>query len=81
MLLIAPHFSWYFCWLTLFLCFIPSVPVFYLTLASFVLYFTWLDDSPGSVFVFKTLMFAPFLILGLIMIKFSRKPSRKLAHE
>ena len=81
MLLIAPHFSWYFCWLTLFLCFIPSVPVFYLTLASFVLYFTWLDDSPGSVFVFKTFMFAPFLILGLIMITFSRKPTSKLAHE
>ena len=29
-------FSWYFTWLIPFLCFIPSIPFFYLTLANFV---------------------------------------------
>jgi len=76
MLLIAPHFSWYFCWLTLFLCFIPSVPVFYLTLASFVLYFTWLADGPDRVLLLKSLIFAPFLLLGLI-VSWLRKPAKQ----
>jgi alpha-1,6-mannosyltransferase len=68
MLLLAPHFSWYFCWLIVFLCFIPSLAVFYLTLASFVLYLTWLNDTPNRVMVLKSLIFVPFLILGLIEI-------------
>jgi alpha-1,6-mannosyltransferase len=73
MLLLAPHFSWYFSWLVVFLCFVPSVPVFYLTFASFLLYLTWLGDSPDRVLMLKTLMFAPFLILGLITIWLRRR--------
>jgi hypothetical protein len=65
MLLLAPHFSWYFAWLIPFLCFVPSVSVFYLTLASFLLYLTWLGDSPDRVLVLKALIFVPFLILNL----------------
>jgi hypothetical protein len=65
MLLLAPHFSWYFAWLIPFLCFVPSVSVFYLTLASFLLYLTWFGDSPDRVLVLKALIFVPFLILNL----------------
>jgi hypothetical protein len=68
MVLLAPHFSWYFTWLILFICFIPSVPVFYLTAASFLLYLTWINDVPDRVFTLKTLIFAPFFITGLIVI-------------
>jgi alpha-1,6-mannosyltransferase len=68
MVLLAPHFSWYFAWLIPFLCIIPSIPVFYLTLASFLLYLTWLGDAPDRVLMLKTLIFAPFLILGLITL-------------
>jgi hypothetical protein len=67
MVLVAPHFSWYFSWVILFLCFIPSIPVFYLTCASFLLYLTWLNDTPERVFMLKTLIFAPFIILGLVV--------------
>jgi alpha-1,6-mannosyltransferase len=73
MVLLAPHFSWYFSWLIVFLCFIPSIPVFYLTLASFLLYLTWLGDAPDRVLMLKTLIFAPSLILGLIVIWSRRK--------
>jgi alpha-1,6-mannosyltransferase len=69
MVLLAPHFSWYFSWLIVFLCFIPSLAGLYLTLASFLLYLTWLGDAPERVLMLKTLMFAPFLILGLIEIR------------
>jgi len=68
MVLLAPHFAWYFTWLTIFLCFIPSVPVFYLTAASFLLYLTWLNDTPDRVFTLKALIFAPFLLMALFMI-------------
>jgi hypothetical protein len=67
MVLLAPHFSWYFAWLTPFLCFIPSVPVFYLTLASFVLYLTWLGDSPDRVLTLKAFIFSPALVLLLLV--------------
>src|SRR5689334_19644967 len=65
LLLVAPHFSWYFVWLIPFLCFIPSLAVFYLTGASFLLYLTWLGDSPDRMLVLKGLMFVPFLLLSL----------------
>ena len=66
MLFQAPHFSWYFTWLIPFLCFIPSIPFFYLTLANFILYLTWLNDTPNRVVIYKTIIFAPWLMLGLL---------------
>ena len=65
LLLVAPHFSWYFAWLIPFLCFIPSLGVFYLTCANFLLYLTWLGDSPDRMLILKGLIFVPFLLLSL----------------
>ena len=79
MVLLAPHFAWYFTWLTLFLCFVPSVPVFYLTAASFLLYLTWINDTADRVFMLKAFIFAPFLIAGLIVILWSQAPHKKSA--
>ena len=73
MLFQAPHFSWYFTWLIPFLCFIPSIPFFYLSLANLILYLTWLNDTPNRVVVYKVLIFAPWLLLGLIAIWLHRK--------
>lgn len=64
--LLAPHFSWYFSWLILFLCFVPSPAVFYLTVASFLLYLTWLGDRPDRILMLKMLIFGPALILVLV---------------
>lgn len=64
--LLSPHFSWYFTWLIPYLCFIPSLAVLYLTLASFVLYLTWLGDSPDRVLMLKATIFLPALILLLV---------------
>jgi hypothetical protein len=76
MVLLAPHFAWYFSWLVLFLCFIPSVPVFYLTAASFLMYLTWINDTADRVFMLKALIFAPFLITSLISVWW-----RQASHE
>jgi hypothetical protein len=62
--LFAPHFPWYFAWLILFLCFVPSIPVFYLTVASFMLYLTWLGDAPDQVLKINAAIYVPALILG-----------------
>ncbi len=79
MVLLAPHFSWYFAWLIPFLCFIPSIPVFYLTVSSFLLYLTWINDTPNRVLMLKIFIFAPFLILGLIVIWLRQKSIIHLA--
>ncbi len=63
MVLLSPHFSWYFAWLIPFLCFVASPPVFYLTLSSFLLYLNWLYWTDSSVFRIKALIFLPFFLL------------------
>jgi hypothetical protein len=64
--LFAPHFSWYFCWLVFFLCFTPRLALFYLTIASFLLYATWLGDSPAEMFVINSLIYLPALLIGIV---------------
>jgi alpha-1,6-mannosyltransferase len=66
--LLAPHFPWYFAWLIPFLCFIPSIPVFYLTLSSFFLYLTWLYWTYAQVFKIKAMIFVPFLFMLAVTI-------------
>ena len=73
MVLLSPHFSWYFAWLLPFLCFVPSLAVFYLTFASFLLYLTWLGDSAQRVLILKAIIFVPFLALGAIELWRRRK--------
>ena len=64
--LFAPHFSWYFCWLVLFLCFTPRLSIFYLTIASLLLYATWLGDSPDEMFMINSLIYLPALLIGIV---------------
>jgi hypothetical protein len=62
--LFAPHFSWYFAWLVLFLCFVPLASLFYLTAASLILYGTWLGDRPEQMFRLNSFLYVPFALLG-----------------
>jgi alpha-1,6-mannosyltransferase len=73
MVLLTPHFSWYFCWLIVFLCFIPSSAIFYQTLASFLLYLTWLGDPPDKVLALKALIFVPSFVLSVLVIWLRRR--------
>jgi alpha-1,6-mannosyltransferase len=70
--LFAPHFSWYFCWLVYFLCFTPRLALFYLTIASFLLYATWLGDSPDEMFVINSVIYLPALFIGIIELFWRR---------
>jgi hypothetical protein len=71
--LVSPHFPWYYVWLIPFLCFVASVPVFYLSISAFFLYLTWLYWSEAQVFKIKALIFVPFFLLVMIAIWFQRK--------
>jgi hypothetical protein len=71
--LFAPHYSWYFTWLVPFLCFTPSLWMFYLTLASFLLYRTWLGDSADDMLLLNSLIYLPTLLIALIEFIWRRR--------
>ena len=77
--LFAPHFSWYFAWLAPFLCFVPVVSLFYLTVASLVLYGTWLGDRPDQMFRLNSFLYLPFALL--LVTELLVKRSKKLPGE
>ena len=65
--LLSPHYPWYFAWLLVFACLVPSPSLLWLTLTSFLLYLV----PAGSQFVFnrnrfivESLMYAPFVALA-----------------
>src|SRR6266853_1665817 len=71
--LFAPDFPWYFAWLIPFLCFVPSIPVFYLTGASFFLYLTWIYWMEVQHFRIKALIFVPFFLLLALVVSFKSR--------
>ena len=73
MVLLTPHFSWYYAWLIPFLCFIPSVPVLYLTLSSFLLYLTWFYWTESEILKIKLGMFLPFVCLICLVSLFRNR--------
>ncbi len=73
MVFFAPDFAWYFAWLIPFLCFVPSIPVFYLTVVSFFLYLTWIYWSDTQYFKIKALIFVPFFLIVALMVWFKSR--------
>jgi alpha-1,6-mannosyltransferase len=75
--LFAPHYSWYFTWLVPFLCFTPSLWMFYLTIASFLLYGTWLGDSPDDMLLLNSSIYVPTLLIALIEFIWRRRKNSR----
>jgi alpha-1,6-mannosyltransferase len=66
-LLLSPHYPWYFAWWLLLLAVVPYVPMLYLTIASFILYEALLFENGPVLFRLKTLLYAPFGLLVLVL--------------
>jgi len=49
-----------------FLSFLPSATVIFLTLAPFLLYVSWFDDTAGSSFAVNSYILLPFVLIGVI---------------
>ena len=66
-LLLSPHYPWYFAWLVVLACLLPSAALVWLTLASFLLYLVpvWpqLMRSRSWLFV-QSALYLPFLLLA-----------------
>src|SRR5256884_1629311 len=77
--LVSPHFPWYFAWLVPFLCLIPDAAVIYMTLASFLMYLTWLGDAPNQVLKMKAGIYVPTFVLCTLMVWWRRR--RKLSAD
>lgn len=78
--LLSPDFPWYFAWLVPFLCFVPCVPAIYLTLSSFLLYFSWVYWTDDQMFIIKAAIFVPFfLLLGFSLLRHRANPGTRAA--
>ena len=76
---VSPHYPWYFAWLIPFLCLIPDPAVIYMTLASFLMYLTWLGDAPNQVLKMKAGIYVPTFVLCTLMVWWRRR--RKLSAD
>ncbi len=66
--LLSPHYVWYFAWLVAFTCLLPRFPFFYLTTACYVLYKLWLPAGRDQLLFLDTIIYLPFAMLGLIAL-------------
>ena len=67
--LVSPHYPWYFAWLTIFACLIPSASLLWLTLASFLLYLVPVGSQlvrDRHRFLVESAVYLPFLALAAI---------------
>ncbi len=71
--LVSPHFPWYFAWLVPCLCIIPDAAVIYLTLASFLMYLTWLGDAPNQVLKMKAGIYVPAFVVCALTVCWRRR--------
>jgi alpha-1,6-mannosyltransferase len=82
-ILLSPYYPWYYSWLALFLCFIPSSPVLLLTLIAWPLYRSLLEQSADDLFRFQSRVFLPFFALLLVIwiVAIVRKRSSRRTME
>lgn len=67
LVMLSPHYPWYFCWAIPFLCFVPRLSMQYLTVASPLLYFVkGGPDLSGPWLLVESAMYAPFVIIALL---------------
>lgn len=67
LVLLSPHYAWYFCWAIPFLCFVSRLSVRYLTVASPLLYFVrGGPDLSGPWLLVETAMYLPFAAIALL---------------
>jgi len=76
--LLSPYYPWYYSWIALFLCFVPNSAALGLTLITWPLYRSLIEQSGDDLFRFQSRIFLPFFALLLLML-IMRKRSSKTA--
>jgi alpha-1,6-mannosyltransferase len=78
--LLSPHYPWYFAWLIIFACLIPSAALVWLTLASFLLYLVPVGSQlvwDHHRFLVESALYVPFVALAAIDLWRQRRPKKK----
>lgn len=77
MLLVSPHYPWYFCWLIVFPCFVRSFALLWLTSTCLLLYLiTNFDFAPsGQRLAFESVIYGPFAALAVVDFWYHRLPA------
>ena len=81
-LLLSPHYPWYFAWLIIFACLIPSAALLWLTLASFLLYLVPVGSQlvrDRHRFLVESIIYVPFVALAAIDL-WRQQPPGQLRH-
>jgi alpha-1,6-mannosyltransferase len=79
MVLLTPHYPWYFAWLVAFACLVPWVSVLWLTAASFLLYLAPVGShivNDRHRLMVESALYAPFA--ALVVLDFVRRRDRLL---
>ncbi len=69
-LVVTPHYSWYFVWLALPACLVPSASVIYLSVAAIVQYHDPFHDQTLQF----SFIYVPFVVLAMRDLRHRLKP-------
>jgi alpha-1,6-mannosyltransferase len=75
-ILLSSYYPWYYCWLALFLCFVPNSAALALTLITWPLYRSLVDQSADDLFRFESRVFLPLFALLVLMWIMRKRSSR-----
>lgn len=75
-ILLSSYYPWYYSWLALFLCFVPNSAALALTLITWPLYRSLVDQSADDLFRFESRVFLPFFALLVLMWIMRKRSSR-----
>jgi alpha-1,6-mannosyltransferase len=80
--LVSPHYPWYFAWLVVFLCLVPWFSLFWLTLASVLLYLVPVGShlvANGDRLLVESVIYTPFAAFACL--DFARRTRRSVGGE
>jgi hypothetical protein len=83
MVLLSPHYPWYFAWLIVFVCFVRSFALLWLTNACLLLYLLdgYVFVADGRRLAIETIIYAPFAALALVDLWYHRRAAASGSSE
>jgi hypothetical protein len=84
MVLLSPHYPWYFAWLVMFACLLPCFSLLWLTVAVFLLYLVPVGSQlvrDSSRLIIESIIYLPFLVLAAIELRQRRREAPRDAEH
>jgi len=84
MVLLSPHYPWYFAWLVVFACLLPCFSLLWLTIAVFLLYLVPVGSQlvrDSSRLIVESIIYLPFAVLAAIEWRQRRREAPRHAEH